>query len=210
MELPLKHEISATPDLSHEARRFRTVLRNFERNLELVFKGSGLSAEVDHAALAEAFAKWRQRFDATKHLAGLNRHDFVIYAAGLMLKELIAAQPIKTIQLRESPPVAGSHPLSRWPEGYAYTSYCLSVASAILHEMGKMEPPAGGRADDPAFWDSFRENAADSPANAVAFFDLVCGNNPNWDAPDVAWMRKALGAQASLPTSAPKKRLPDS
>ncbi len=198
MELPLEREIAATPDLSHEARRFRTILRNFERNLELVFKGTGLAAEVDHAALADAFANWRQRFDATKHLADLNRHDFVIYAAGLMLKELIATHPLKAIQLQESPPVADKHPLSRWPEGYAYTSFCLSVASAILREMGETEVSAEGLADDPAFWDSFRENVSDSPANAIAFFDLVCGNSPNWDAPDVAWMRRALRPKPAL------------
>ena len=210
MELPLKDEISATPDLSHEARRFRTILRTFERNLDLVFKGTGLSSEVDHAALAEAFAKWRQHFDATKHMAALNRHDFVTYAAGLMLKELIAAKPLKAFRLQESPPVSETHPLSRWPEGYAYTSFCLSVASAILHEMGDMEPPTEGLADDPAFWDSFRENAADSPANAVAFFDMVCGNNPNWDAPDVVWMRRAFRTEAALPQPGGKKQLPQS
>ena len=26
------------------------------------------------------------------------------------------------------------HRLKRWPEGYAYTSFCLSVASAILRD----------------------------------------------------------------------------
>jgi hypothetical protein len=198
MELPLKEEISVTPDLSHQARRFRTVLKTFERNLELVFKGSGLSAQVDHGALAEAFANWRRQFDAAKHLASANRHDFVIFAAGLMLRELIASRPIKNISLSTDPPVADEHPLSRWPEGYAYTSFCLSVASAILQEMGESEPTTEGLADDPAFWDSFRENVADSPANAVAFFDLVCGTNPNWDAPDVAWMRRALKPQPAI------------
>lgn len=207
MELPLKREIAVTPDLSHEARRFRTILRTFERNLELVFKGSGLSADVDHGALAEAFARWRQRFDATKYLAETNRHDFVIYAAGLMLKELIEARPLKAITLSAGPPVDANHPLSRWPEGYAYTSFCLSVASAILKEMGEDEPPQDGVADDPAFWDSFRENVSDSPANAVAFFDLVCGTDPNWDAPDVAWMRRALSGKPALPTSDASKKL---
>ncbi len=52
------------------------------RIIELLFKGTGLAAEVDHAALAEAFSRWRQAFDQTKHLADIDRHDFVIFAAG--------------------------------------------------------------------------------------------------------------------------------
>jgi hypothetical protein len=92
----------------------------------------------------------------------------------------------------------GNHRLSRWPEGYAYTSFCLSVASAILKDMGEAELSGEGLADDPAFWDSFKENAMESPANAVAFFDLVCGQDPNWDAPDVPWLRNALLQQRAL------------
>jgi hypothetical protein len=198
MLTPLKNEIEGTEDLSHEARRFRTVLKSFERNLELLFRDSGLQPHVDHAALATAFTNWRQRFDATKHLANINRHDFVIYAAGLMLKELLAAKPLSAAPDPENPAALGEHVLARWPEGYAYTSFCLSVASAILKEMGETKSLGEGMAEDPAFWDSFRENTAESPAAAVAFFDLVCGNEPNWDAPDVPWLRQALRSHPLL------------
>ena len=84
------------------------------------------------------------------------------------------------------------HRLKRWPEGYAYTSFCLSVAAAVLSEMGDGEPRESGVADDPRFWDSFRENAAENPANAIAFFDMVVGLTPNWTAPDVPWMRRTF------------------
>ncbi|MGL6182526.1 MAG: hypothetical protein ACRC2G_10155, partial [Aestuariivirga sp.] len=94
MLTPLKSEVLKVDDLAHEARRFRTILWSFERNLELLLKDTGLVAQVDHAALAEAFSRWRQGFDQTKHLADIDRHDFVIFAAGLMLKELIATNPI--------------------------------------------------------------------------------------------------------------------
>ncbi len=190
MLTPLKPEILEIDDLAHEARRFRTVLWSFERNLELLFKGTGVAAQVDHAALATAFSKWRQAFDQSKHFAGANRADFVIYAAGLMLKELVAASPIKV-----EPPEGSrgiDRRLLRWPEGYAYTSFCLSVAGAVLREMGDEEPSQAEVADDPRFWDSFRENALESPAAAIAFFDLVCGQEPNWEAPDVPWMRRTF------------------
>jgi hypothetical protein len=193
MLTPLKSEVLKVDDLAHEARRFRTILWSFERNLDLLFKGTGLAAEVDHAALAEAFARWRQAFDTSKHLADIDREDFVIFAAGLMLKELLASRPITAIVARElglpALPEGLDHRLRRWPEGYAYTSFCLSVAAAVLNEMGEREPRESGVADDPRFWDSFRENAAENPANAIAFFDMVVGHPPNWQAPDVPWMR---------------------
>lgn len=196
MLTPLKSEVLKVDDLSHEARRFRTILWSFEKNLELLFKDTGLAAEVDHEKLAEAFSRWRQAFDQTKHLADINRQDFVVYAAGMMLKELLAARPITAIMpadvgLSQVAPVI-DHRLLRWPEGYAYTSFCLSVAAAVLAEMGSPEPQESGIAEDPRFWDSFRENAAQDPATAIAFFDMVCGQPPNWEAPDVPWMRRTF------------------
>ena len=202
MKTPLKTDAAKIDDLAHAARRFRTVLQMFETNLDLLFKNSSLSTVIDHAALATAFSNWRQRFDQTKYLADTNRHDFVIYAAGLMLKELVVAAPLKTRPRRPSEgavtAVSTDQLLTRWPEGYAYTSFCLSVAGAILREMGETEPEPGGPSDDPAFWDSFKENTLESPASAIAFFDLVCGQEPNWDAPDVPWMRKALKHKRDL------------
>jgi hypothetical protein len=210
MLTPLKTEVLKVDDLSHEARRFRTILWSFERNLELLFKDTGLTARVDHAALANAFSKWRQAFDRSKHLANINRHDFVIYAAGLMLKELIAAAPLKAVsedqQNLPTLPAHVDHRLERWPEGYAYTSFCLSVAAAILKEMGDDEPVPAKSADELAFWDSFREHAAESPATAVAFFDLVCGQDPNWEAPDVPWLRRAFQQENALAGAHGKQR----
>ncbi|MBP9173765.1 MAG: hypothetical protein KBF54_04400, partial [Rhizobiales bacterium] len=62
----------------------------------------------------------------------------------------------------------------------------------ILKEMGDAEPVLAEKTDDPRFWDSFRENALESPTMAVAFFDLVCGQDPNWEAPDVPWLRRVV------------------
>jgi hypothetical protein len=202
MLTPLAAELELTPDVAHSARRFRVVLRSFERNLDLLFRGTALEPHVDHAALARAFAQWRERFDATKHLAGANRRDYTIYAAGLMLKELIAAAPLSTSPRGEGTPlvpdVAGNHALARWPEGYAYTSFCLAMVDVILKEMGEDEPHVSDDSNAPAFWDSFRENVTENPAAAVAFFDLVCGREPNWDAPDVPWLRQALAGTRLL------------
>ena len=37
MLTPLKPEVLKVDDLSHEARRFRTIMWSFQRNLELLF-----------------------------------------------------------------------------------------------------------------------------------------------------------------------------
>ena len=105
-------------------------------------------------------------------------------------------------------PATIDHRLKRWPEGYAYTSFCLSVAAAVLHEMGAEEPAESGVTDDPKFWDSFRENVAENPANAIAFFDMVVGLPPNWAAPDVPWMRRTfLDRRKALRTDKPDLRI---
>ena len=92
-------------------------------------------------------------FDNSKYLATVDRRDFVIYAAGLMLKELVAAAPLKATAEKEhglaDPPIEIDHQLKRWPEGYAYTSFCLSVAAAILKEMGEEEPVAAAKGPGP-------------------------------------------------------------
>lgn len=192
MLTPLKPEILQVDDLSHEVRRFRTILWSFERNMDLLFKNSGLIAEVNHEALAEAFSRWRKAFDSSKHMADVDRRDYVIYAAGLMLKELIVAAPLSAREDSSNISLDIDQRLKRWPEGYAYTSFCLSVASAVLREMGDAEPILAAKTDEPSFWDSFRENTLETPPIAIAFFDLVCGQEPNWDAPDVPWLRRIL------------------
>ena len=192
MLTPLKSEIMQVDDLSHEVRRFRTILWSFERNMDLLFKNTGLVAVVNHEALAEAFSRWRKAFDNSKHMADVDRRDFVIYAAGLMLKELIVAAPLNAQEDSSNISLEIDQRLKRWPEGYAYTSFCLSVASAILREMGDAEPILAAKTDEPSFWDSFRENTLETPPIAIAFFDLVCGQEPNWDAPDVPWLRRIL------------------
>jgi hypothetical protein len=49
-------------------------------------------------------------------------------------------------------------------------------------------------AEKPEFWDSFRENVEENNNSAIAFFDLICGLEPNWDSPDVPLLRPALQA----------------
>jgi hypothetical protein len=192
---PTIPEVDELKDPSHEARRFRTVLQTFERNADLLFRGSPYEPHIDHGALAAAFSLWRQAFDRSKQLADVDRSDYVIFAAGLMMKELIAAHPLSVTKRRD---VSGEPPgediarrLARWPEGYAYASFCVALASAIIRQ-GGTEMTASAITERTDFWDSFRDNVDENPATAIAFFDLICGRPPNWDFPDVPDLRPAF------------------
>ena len=183
MLTPLKSEAGDFNDLTHEARKFRTFASLFRRNLELIFKGPEIALAVDHANLAAAFSRWRQAFDENKSLADVDRQDFVIFAAGLMLKELIVADPLKGLSVSEAdfpaPARPEDHLLARWPQGYVYASCCLSLAAAVIREGHGTEIETAAIADEPRFWDSFRDNTAEFPDNAVAFFDVICKRQPN-------------------------------
>ncbi len=193
MLTPLKPEISGLADPSHEARRFRTILWAFERNTELLLAGSGITYRVDHGALAQAFAAWRQAFDASKHLAAIDRRDYVIYAAGLMLRELLVTKPLAlSTPTKSTLPALPDSRFERWPEGYAYTSFCLAFVSSIIATDGSELPRLDGDETGQGFWESFRENATEQPAMAIAFFDFICGQTPNWDAPDAPHLRHGL------------------
>lgn len=196
MLTPLKTEAGDLTDLTHEARRFRTFAALFRRNLELIFQSPEISAAVDHAALAAAFSRWRQAFDENKALADVDRQDFIIFAAGLMLKELIAADPLRNLKVSDSDFPVPARPedrlLARWPQGYVYASCCLSLAAAVIREGAGTEIETAAIADEPRFWDSFRENSAEAPELAVAYFDVICKRQPNWSAPYIPGLRAAM------------------
>ncbi len=196
MLTPVKNEMDLSEDIVHEARQFRTLLAGFNRNVELLYENQGFKPQIDSVAMAKAFAKWRQAFDATRHFAAQNKGDFVVFSAGLMLKELLLAKPLSEQPKAEAALVEQS--FSQWPEGYAYASFCLSVAQAVLDRLGEGREINQALADDPAFWNSFRENVAEDASYAIAYFDLLCGVEPNWTGPDVPWFRPAFTKNKKL------------
>jgi hypothetical protein len=58
--------------------------------------------------------------------------------------------------------------------------------------MGDEEPVLASKTEDLNFWDSFREITLESPTKAGAFFDPVCGQDLNWEEPDVLWFRRVI------------------
>ncbi len=190
MLIPLAEEVQGSSDLAHQARRFRVVLDNFSRNVELLFSGVDSKPDVDAVALAAAFSNWRDEFEASRQYAAVNRADFVFCAAGLMLKQLFIARPLASLQ--GVGPVKLGDTTTSWPEGYVYTNYCISMAVAVLSDLHHPQLIDQKLADDPKFWNSFRENVAENVSTAPGFLDLLFGNTPNWEWPDVPAFRTAL------------------
>ena len=114
MLIPLAQELKDGSDLLHQARRFRVIFAHFSRNTELLFAPSGLHPEVDSAALAIAFSAWREQFENLRHLASINRVDFVVCAAGLMLKQLVLARPL--VEVEKTGPMMMGEVKVQWPE----------------------------------------------------------------------------------------------
>ena len=195
MLIPLAQELKVGSDLLHQARRFRVIFSYFSRNTELLFAPAGLRPEVDSAALAVAFSAWREQFEACRHLATINRADFIFCAAGLMLKQLMLTRPLANLE--KSGIVELENAKIQWPEGYAYTNFCLALTSAILQDMPSDWHFNQKLADDPMFWNSFRENAVENVSSVPGFFDLLCGIEPNWNWADFPQQRPAMQSAVS-------------
>jgi hypothetical protein len=183
MLTPLKPEMLSQAGLAERAKRFRTVASSFHRNAELLLTGSAFSFEIDDEALARAFSEWRRSFDELRDQVETDRRDLLIFAGGLMLKELFQHQPIEIkhrgVEVLKSFPEA----MTAWPEGYLYASYCLSVVAAVIEQEGHAALHPATMADERQFWSSFRENVQEDARTAIGFFDLLCGLTPNWELP---------------------------
>jgi len=187
MLMPIKGEMEHRADLVHQARHFRTIFEGFSRNVTLLYANQPMQPVIDSVALATAFSKWREIFDVTRPYADINRPDFVVFSAGLLMKEMLVA---KALAVRAEDAVASPEAgLAQWPEGYAYASFCLSMAEAVLESMGEQGVVNDAVASQPAFWNSFRENAVENAGSVLGFFDMLCGVEPNWEGPDVFWFR---------------------
>jgi hypothetical protein len=199
MLTPLVNQVRDRRDFAHQARRFRVVLENFTLNVELLFAGSPLRPKVDPVALAAAFTRWHESFEQARQEDSADRQDLVVCAAGLMLKQLLQARPLRSLENAGTVQLGDAK--TSWPEGYVYTNFCVSMAKAVMEDLHMNKPVNQALADDPAFWNSFRENVAENTSTAAGFFDLLFDIKPNWDGPDIPAFRNAVRANRLLPAS---------
>jgi hypothetical protein len=202
MELDLTDELKAVPDLRHQVRHLRWFKTSFRRDAQLIAQHHGVVLKIDDRRLTEAFLNWIEAFNRQKSFAALDRRDFTLFAAGLLLREFIRARPVTVTGSRaaeeampggvkDSPAEPGSI-VRFWPEGFLYTNYCLSVLSAVMQQEFGETLGLAKCADDLRLWWSYRENVREDPSMAVAFFDKFVGGEPNWRVPDSAESRAAM------------------
>ena len=194
MDMRFKDELASVPDLRHRLRRlrwFRTTFRNSARAVSATY---GLRFEIDETKLTRAFLDWIEIMEAQKRFAEFDRADFIMFAGGLVLRELIRQQPARVVtETRLDKDASELEEIVRfWPEGFLYTNYCVSAIAAVCEQEFGHAPAINECADDLRTWWSYRENVAEMPGYAVAFLDRFLGSEPNWIAPDHAQSRHAM------------------
>lgn len=187
--------VETSPDLVHRVRGLQYFTRHVSRGVEAIGRHDGVPAEVDRSAAARVFLDWVRDLTAQKHMASVNRRDYIVFGAGLLMTRLHHRDVIRVrgaADTAEGRAVTG-HPLaSVWPEGYLGTVYCLTVLDTVLRQEGLEPIQLQPIASDPRTWESFRENCREDPRRAIPFLDLFVGNVPNWTLPTAAAERPAM------------------
>ncbi len=195
MDLRFKDELALLPDLGHRLRRLRWFRATFRTNARAISAAYGVRFEIDDAKLTKAFLDWIEAVETERRFAAVDRADFIVFAAGLVLRELIRQGPAKAagdVQLAEPTGDRMAEIVRFWPEGFLYTNYCVSAIAAIHEQEFGAAPAVDACADDLRTWWSYRENATEMPSYAIAFLDRFLGGEPNWILPDSARSRQAM------------------
>lgn len=190
---------AAVPDLSHRLRRLGFFDLHFRDEVGRIALRYHLDIAIDSVRLTRAFLAWGESFTRQRRAGAVDRRDFVVFTAGLLLMNLLEAEPLSVTATGGLPLNNGL--VAAWPDGFVCVQYCLEVMQAVLQqEFGARLAPTPAAAD-PAVWASFRENVHHDPATAVGYFDLFTGSEPNWWFPTVAAYRQAMRTAAHVPAA---------
>jgi hypothetical protein len=185
-------EVETAPDLVHQVRGLSFFKRHLAHGVASIGRREGLAAQIDERATPKVFLAWIDGLMAQRAYASIERRDYIIFGAGILLKTLIEEPPIRLTATSGMTERAVANPLADvWPEGFLATSYCLSVLDAVLHQEGLATFVLAPEAHDIGVWQSFRENMSDDPRLAIPFLDVFVGNEPNWSEPTWARNRPA-------------------
>lgn len=195
MDLLFKNELALVPDLGHRLRQLRWFRATYRNSARAVTARYGIRFDIDEKKLARIFLDWVEIVNAQKSYARLDRADFIVYAAGLALKELIRQAPTRVIAVPELPI---PEIVRFWPEGFVHTNFCVCAIAAVFEQEFGTTPELDACADDLRTWWSYRENTAEMPAYAVAYLDRFLGAEPNWLAPDAPEERSAMQRALSM------------
>lgn len=159
--------------------RARWFVSSFREFLAAVERETGGTLSLDEAKLLQAFSSWFRSFEAQKYKAKENRLEYVTFAAGLMLREMVRYAPITANTQKDK----GDQPATFWPEGYLYVSFCLAVRDAVIEKDFSLSADTVPKLGDLRTWWSFRENVKEDVNLAIGFFEEFVGETPNWTTP---------------------------
>jgi hypothetical protein len=172
------------------ARRLRWFKETLHRQADALAKQTGITYEIDDNELRALFLRWLDAFEAQKPAVIEDRADFVDFASGLMLRELIKSKPVSVVALPKD--ADQSNPAYYWPEGYLYVVLCLNIRAAVFEQDFDIEKHVSPNMEDVRTWWSFKENVEiEDPNLAIGFFDLFAGVEPNWTLPAFFSARKS-------------------
>ena len=203
--LQLDSDLVAIPDLEERLRKLRWFVSAFKVHTSLVERETGTGFALDEGALNRVFFTWTDSLDWSKHGAGADRADFIVFAAGLALRALVQHDPAQPDRQRR--PDRGGAPViapdlafdpDLWPGGHLYVTFCLSVLAALeMQRFGEVVSRMEEDVRDPVFWGSLCENVSADSHLAIPYLDRLLGRQPNWDRPDAVMERPAMIAAAA-------------
>jgi hypothetical protein len=190
-------ELMQAGDLAHRLRRLHFFTDHFRNYIDALAARLGLSITIDRIRLTDAFLAWGEDFTRQRNAAAIDRQDYMVFTAGTLLTHLIKVEPVAVQALAAegasvAPPDDMRDIIAFWPEGFLYTSYCISVLQVVLEQETRQALPMSEIARDLRSWWSFRENVREDRWSAIGFFDLFVGAEPNWLSPSTAADRPAM------------------
>ena len=195
-------------DLSRRLRRLHFFDEHFHSSVRALAARVGLSVTIDRIRLTEAFLAWGENFTRQHEASVTDERDFMLFSAGMLLTYLIqlkplAVRPVEREDPAFQPPEGMGEIIVFWPEGFLYTSYCVSVLQSVFGEQADGALPIAEVARDLRSWWSFRENVREESFSAVGFFDLFVGAEPNFEFPSIATARPAMRRTTDAPRLEP-------
>ena len=169
--------------LRKSAQRLRWFTEAFAHQLALVSNETGNTYKLDDVKLTQAFADWMTSFERQKPESDTRHEPFIGFAAGVMLRALVDAGPVRLVARPDQADV--SKPPYFWPEGYLYVSFCLMLRALVLEEEFARAQQTSHEFESIKTWWSFRENVTEDSSTAIAFLDLFAGDEPNWMFPQI-------------------------
>jgi hypothetical protein len=190
-------ELMQAADLAHRLRRLHFFTDHFRNYVEGLAARLGLGIAIDRIRLTDAFLAWGEDFTRQRNVAAIDRQDYMVFTAGTLLTHLIKVHPVTVQPVTPedpsfAPPDGMGDIIAFWPEGFLYTSYCISVLQVVLEQETRQALPMSEIAHDLRSWWSFRENVHEDRWSAIGFFDLFVGAEPNWLSPSIAADRPAM------------------